>query len=248
MQEDLIKLGLTKNEARVYLSLLSIGETSVGNIINDLKFHRQIIYNALDSLEKKNMVIRSQRNEINHYKIADPKLIIENIIKKELIAKRLSENIEQEIKKTKKEHEINIYEKQETIQNFYIQKYKKMTKRGTFYVLSSLPEDFINLVGKDFFYDEYAKIRDTKKIKSKHIGIEKNREIFKSIKKEVGFIKREIRYVSNEILGPISLNIFDDSVVFINSKKEKFIIEIKNKEIRDSYKEHFDMLWKIAKK
>ena len=110
MKEDLKKLGLTDNEISVYLSLIKIGETSVGGIINDLKFHRQIIYNALDALEKKSMVSKTMKNKIYHFKINDPKIIIENLQKQELIAKRISKNIVEELKKSKYEHEINIYD------------------------------------------------------------------------------------------------------------------------------------------
>ena len=79
MQEDLKKLGLTDNEIKIYLSLLKIGETPVGGIINDLKIHRQTAYNALGSLEKRNMVIKTMKNKIYHFKIADPKIIVENL-------------------------------------------------------------------------------------------------------------------------------------------------------------------------
>ena len=38
MLQDLKELGFLPNEIKVYESLLGIGETTVGGIINDLKF------------------------------------------------------------------------------------------------------------------------------------------------------------------------------------------------------------------
>ncbi len=171
MKEDLLKMGLTKNEVSVYLSLLYIGETAVGEIIKDLKFHRQVIYNALDSLENKNMVIKTIKNSVNNYKIADPAMIVENIEKKELIAKRLSKNIKQEMKKGRKEHEIHVYEGRVKIRNFIMNKYKKLTIGSTFYALSNIPNGFVKMIGEDFFYNEHDKMRRKRKIKSKHLGM-----------------------------------------------------------------------------
>ncbi|MDD4290583.1 MAG: helix-turn-helix domain-containing protein, partial [Patescibacteria group bacterium] len=89
MLQDLKELGFTPNEIRIYESLLKIGETPVGGIINDLKIHRQIVYNALDTLEKRSMVTKTMKNRVYHFKITDPEIIVENIQKQELIAKRL---------------------------------------------------------------------------------------------------------------------------------------------------------------
>ncbi len=114
------------------------------------------------------------------------------------------------------------------------------------YVFSSLSEDFVDIFGEDFFYNEYSKMRQKRKIKSKNLEIDSNREEYAKMISSAKKTDREIKYLPDANLEPISINIFDDSVAFINYELEAFVIEIKNRELRNSYEKHFDMLWAIA--
>ena len=248
MREDLKKLGLTENEIKIYLSLLKIGETPVGGIINDLKVHRQIAYNALDSLEKRNMIVKIIKNKVYHFKIADPKIIVENLQKQELIAKRLSKNIEKEFKKSKHEHEINIYDGKERIRRFFIEKYKDCPIGLTIYISVGYGKKFEEILGKKFLYGEYEKIRTKRKIHSKHLTTESFRDDLEKIHEKLNKQSREVKYLPYNLTVPITTVLWDDSISYQSFFDDPFIIEIKNKNLRDSYLEHFNLLWKIAKK
>lgn len=248
MEEDLKKLGLTENEIKVYLSLLKVGETSVGGIINDLKIHRQIAYNALSSLESRNMVTKTVKNKIHHYKISDPKIILENLQKQELIAKRISKNIQAEMKKSKHEHEINIYEGSEQIHRFYLDKYKSLPSETTFYLMSPEVTRITKVLGDEFFYKKAEKIRTNKKIYSKNVMSYVFKEQFEKMSKRLNPELRETRYLPYKSATPVTTIIWPNSVCYQSLFTDAFIIEIKNQELRDSFIDHFDMLWQIAKK
>lgn len=248
MREDLKKLGLTENEITVYLSLLKVGETPVGGIVNDLKIHRQIAYNTLDSLEKRNMVIKIIKNKVYHFKIADPKIIVENLQKQELIAERLTKNIEQEFKKNKHEHQINIHNGRQKICRFFIEKYKHLPIGATIYILASLGKKFEEILGEKFLIEKYDKIRIKRKIHSKNLSSEMFRNELKEQKKILNTTIRKVKFLPYNFKNPITTVIWADSVSYQFFFGEPFIIEIKNKELRDSYLEHFNLLWKIAKK
>lgn len=247
MQEDLKKLGLTDNEIKVYLSLLKIGETSVGGIINDLKVHRQIAYNALDSLEKRNMVIKTMKNKIYHFKINDPKIIIENLQVQELIAERLSKNIENKIHEDQHKHEINVYEGREKIRSYFINKYKSAPYDSWIYVISIHTKNFEKLLGLNFISKKYHKIRAQRKIYSKNITTESFKEEFTEFNKNAPTGLRKIKYLPDGMINPISTTIWVDGISFLTFGDVPIMVEIKNKEFRESYLEHFNMLWKIAK-
>ena len=53
MQQTLERIGLSKNEAKVYLVLLELGLTSSKAIIEKTNLHRQIVYDTLDLLIEK---------------------------------------------------------------------------------------------------------------------------------------------------------------------------------------------------
>ncbi len=248
MREDLKKLGLTENEIKIYLSLLKIGETPVGGIINDLKWHRQIIYNALDSLEKRNMVTKTIKNKIYHFKIADPKIIVENLQKQELIAKRLSKNIAVELKKSRHEHEINIYDGREKIHRFFVNAFKGCPINSKIYILFGTAYKFGEILGEEFLYGEYERIRAQRKIYSKLLASELSRSEFNDFYKKINARTRETKYLPYKSLNPVTTLILPNSIAYEFFFEDPFIIEIKNKNLRDSYLEHFNLLWKIAKK
>jgi len=247
MEQDLKQLGLSQNEIKVYLSLMKIGETSVGGIINDLKIHRQIVYNALSELEGRNMVEKNMKNKIWHFKLSDPKILVENLQKQELIATRLSQNIEVELKKSRHEQEINIFAGPEKIRRFFLEKCKKMPIGSTLYLMSTEAKRFHEIMGEEFLTKTYDKIRQQRKIYSKNLTSESYREEIETINNNLNSELRENRFLPYELSNPVSTNIWEDSVHFQSFQGDPFIIEIINKDLRDSYLGHFNMLWKMAK-
>ena len=248
MREDLKKLGLTDNEIKVYLSLLSVGETPVGGIINDLKIHRQIAYNALDSLEQKNMVIKNMKNKVHHYRVSDPELILENIKKQELIASRLQKTIKQEMKKNRREHEVSVYNGLEQVKSFLLSGLKNGPDNGTMKGLYTLGLDYEKTIGSTYL-NKFEKIRIKKNIFTKHITSESAREDIKKTITKLTPSTRKCRFLTHDAPNPISTIIWDNAIYFQSFHSEiPFIIEIKNNRFFKTFDDHFEALWKIANK
>lgn len=83
MQKELIKLGLSLNEALIYSALLASGETPSGEIIKKIGKHRNIVYEALDSLKKKSLIKERIKKGKKYFKIDNPD-ILENQAKDQL--------------------------------------------------------------------------------------------------------------------------------------------------------------------
>ena len=248
MREDLKKLGLSFNEIKVYLSLLKVGETSVGGIIDDLKVHRQIVYNALNELEARGMVEKTVINKINNYKVSDPKILIENVNKQELIAKRLSKNIAKEMKKTRHEHEINVYDGEAKLRKYYLLKYKSMPPDSQLRAIAATGIKFEQTIGIKNL-KKFDKIRLKKNIINRHVSFKQYRKDINKSKEKLHQESRKVRYLPFESTNPITTIIWHDSVAYQSFFGESpFIIEIRNKQFRDSFKDHFEMLWKMAKR
>ena len=56
------------------------------------------------------------------------------------------------------------------------------------------------------------------------------------------------RYLPKMKDSPVSTNICGDEIVFILWSESPYLIKIKNKEIASSYKNYFELLWKMSKK
>lgn len=78
-EEILADIGFTKNEAKIYISLLKSGESSIGDISKNTCIHRRSVYDVIDRLVEKGLVFEIITRKENRYKPVDPLKLIEII-------------------------------------------------------------------------------------------------------------------------------------------------------------------------
>ncbi|MEK6818378.1 MAG: helix-turn-helix domain-containing protein, partial [Nanoarchaeota archaeon] len=104
------EVGLSKGEASVYLSLLKLGETKVGSIIEKSGMASSAVHNSVNSLVEKGLVSYIKKGKIKYYIAASPKQIIDFIdVKKQDFQKVLPE-LELQRQKIKNIQEAEIFE------------------------------------------------------------------------------------------------------------------------------------------
>src|SRR3989344_6145411 len=79
MHEKLIRVGLTKTEAKIYVMLLDITKAQAGVLSRKTGIHRRSMYDALDRLIEKGLVSYIVENGKRYYIAADPKRVQELI-------------------------------------------------------------------------------------------------------------------------------------------------------------------------
>ncbi len=77
------QLGLTKNEAKIYQTLLENGESSVGTIATEAAINRRNVYDTLNRLVEKGLIFEIRKHNENAYQAVDPKKLGEIIKEKE---------------------------------------------------------------------------------------------------------------------------------------------------------------------
>lgn len=243
MEEILKKLGLTYNEIRVYMTFLELGENTVGPIIKKLNIHRQIAYNALDSLMERNMVVKITKNNRNYYKIADPQNILENIKLKEQLAISIIPEISERMSGQRKGQEIKIYEGEKAYRDLVLKNEELMPAGSTTYVISGGSGRFFDLMKKTGALDKSNRIRTAKNIQTKILySHDMKKKLTEDLKKN-----RENRFLSHKISPPISIQLWHDSVNLISFGSDVFVIEIKNEDFYQAYLDYFNIFWAIAK-
>jgi len=90
-----------------------------------------------------------------------------------------------------------------------------------------------------FYFKWYDKGRIRKKIKARIISSEK-------FEKKIPL--SEIRILPAKYANPLAINIYKDKVAIILWKKNPISIVIKEKEIANSYKKYFELMWTAARK
>lgn len=80
-------LGLSPNEAKIYESLVEIGESGISQIAIDAKIHRRNAYDAIARLIDKGLVFEIFSSQENRYNAVDPDKLLELLAEKETILK-----------------------------------------------------------------------------------------------------------------------------------------------------------------
>lgn len=72
IEKDLTDLGLTPEEAKVYLAVLELGSSFVSAIARRAKVNRSTCYYTLDNLVKKGLVSSYQKGKVLHFTAEEP--------------------------------------------------------------------------------------------------------------------------------------------------------------------------------
>jgi hypothetical protein len=239
MLEDLLQLGFNKNEAMVYLTLVELGQSPAGAIIKKTSLHRNIVYETLDKLIAKKMVMEMTLKNIAVFSPTDPGRILE-IQKEKLsvaeeIVPRLSSmaNIKQEIV---------IYEGREGFQNFGINYVSRMKEGSTIYVLGAAGDLWYERMGVK--YNRYERIRKQKKIVMKMVEYHVSKlDKQKSDNHEF----YEVRVIPANLETPANVLILEDYIALQIFEEPMSVVEIKNASVAKAYLNYFNLLWAQGK-
>ena len=241
--KDLKALGLDTNESTVYLSLLKLGEVGASKIVFDTHFHGQTVYDALYSLESKNLVRHNLVKGRKKFLAQNPSILIDLIEKQKGIASQIVEKIEKRFTAIDVEN-IEIIKGRESFVLNEFKHLKELPQGSELLILGGTGDTFIKNFGKQF--NEYDYQRGKKQIKVRYIGSEKQREyLIDSQNKRNDF---EYRFLPDVFSGITNITIFKNYAVVIYLFDETVTtIKIGNKKITQSYIDFFETLWKLGK-
>ncbi len=246
IQEILTKIGLSENEAKVFLVLLQLGRGSVTQITRKAGLNRTTGYDILDNLVTKGLASISGKEPKQEYIAESPDKIIF------LLEKEMSEKTEQ-LKKIKSimpeikslhnvagRPKVRFYEGVQGLKDVYED---TLTSHEPIRAYASVENMHNGLPG---YFPEYYKRRAGAGIAIRAIvpdtGTGRERKSFdQSEMRETALVPKDKFNFSPEI------NIYDDKVM-IASWKEKLGIIIQSKEISDAMKTIYELAWAESKK
>lgn len=247
-EKSLEKIGLTKNETKVYLALLKIGTSKVGEILKESKLNSGKIYEVINSLEQKGLVSESTINNVKHFTATSPKRLLDYIEdkKKELaeetsLVKSLLPSLEN--LSEKKQNKIKVltyigFEGLKTAVDEAIDSMKQGEEICAMSVTHKKEKKF-----NDFWINLNNK-RIAKKIRFRPIFSEKQSDFYKIFKK---MPLTSIRVFDLFPQSPIS--IYGKDKVLINLYEEPAItLLIYSEKIANTFKKIFEEIWKMSKK
>ena len=244
MEEILESIGLTKSEVKVYLSLLELGSSSVGKIIEKSKVTSSKIYELLDKLIQKGLVSSVIKKGVKYFEAAPLSRILDYLNEKESQLKNQINSIknilpELELKQklSKEVSEISVYKSMkgvETIFSIILNSLKKGDEYYVFGARSGATE------AQRIFLLKYHDKRTAKGIRLKILFSKDLQNIAKPYEQ---MKLTETRYMDSQLMSPTQTMIVKDKTIIILWKENPMGIIIENKEIAESYKKYFWFLW-----
>lgn len=248
IETALEKIGLTKGEIKVYIALLELGSTSVGEIIKKSGVSGSKTYEVLDKLISKGLASFITRNEVKYFEAASPNRILDYLEEKEKdIEKEKTEIIKlipELILKTKhaQKGEAKIYTGFEGAKAVW-EEVINDCKKGDEILNWGLTEQPASW---ESYFNEREKFRDKKGIKMKQIINEEYLSLYKARK---NLPNTEFRFFSKEFGMPTTLVVWKNKVaLYVITKENPLTILIESEATANSFRQHFDILWKNAKK
>lgn len=89
IKEELTNLGLSPEEAKVYLSILELGGSYASNISKKAQVNRATCYHTLSNLKAKGLINSYNKNKITWFNAENPKKLIKSQQEKLEIANNL---------------------------------------------------------------------------------------------------------------------------------------------------------------
>ncbi len=249
MQEILEKAGLSRNEARVYLTLLDLGTTSSKPIIEKTGLHRQSVYDALDLLIEKGLVSFVVQANIKRFRASDPKAFLDYFDKKDSEIKeqkqefmKILPNLSAKRDLSSEKQETTVYSGNKGIKSLLDDMLNQENEILTIGASEIEAEAFQHHL--QFNIPKFHRLREKKKISYRILLSEELRQRANKLNK---LKNTEARILPKEFTSNSSTNIYGDKTSIIMWGSQPFGVLIKSKEIADAQRRHFNLLWKMAK-
>jgi sugar-specific transcriptional regulator TrmB len=237
------KLGLSKNEGKIYEVLLTFGEQSVGTISEKSGVHRRNIYDSLNRLMEKGLATEIIESGENRYQASEPKKLSEDLAGKF----EMLDNVMPELNKlyfsTPTEYRVHTYKGAEGWKQYM----RDVLKTGEDFYSIGAEGAWLDERVKSFFPGFLEQIRK-KKIKMHHLFDYDVRENDHPIIRMVG---EDYRFIPKKYSTNSGIDVFGDRVNIMHNQylgqvgnpEEIMFTVIVNKNLADSYRTWFKFMW-----
>lgn len=245
IKETLLSVGLNEKEAETYLANLELGKDTAYNIAQKSGIKRPTTYVILESLLKKGLVNTIKSSRAVYFEPVHPKKILDDFQQKENRFRKILPELKGIYEAQPFKPKVQLLEGAQGMSNIY-QEIIRHLKTGKELLCIGLAEHFYR-DGEEFGGILKKWIRETAKREAKV------REIISKGKFENKYV-REIQSLGNQNHQikrcPEEFPIITDTLIFGNkmalfsTRKNYFVILIESREMVQSYKNIFEIMWK----
>jgi len=243
--EVLKRFGLSEKEARVYILLLELGSSKAGVIMEKLSLYSKTAYEIINKLIGKGLVGYNLKGNIKYYNAVDPEKFLgliqekqENLVntKNDLI--KILPALKQKKEFSEEEQEVNTFVGKKAMKSIF----NDSLKENNEILIFGGGGKFKESLGP--YSELWHKQRVKKNIKVKLLWSQELRKK-KSYLKNYKYL--EVKFLPKEFDNPAPAIIYNNKVAITIWTERPIATLIKSKEVAESYRSYFNLLWKIAK-
>lgn len=235
------EIGLSPNEAKMYETMLSEGEMTVGEVALKSKIHRRNVYDAMNRLIEKGLVFQVLGTGENHYRPVDPAKLMELVDEKRVKLEGVLPRLEVLFKARPEQEASYIYKGIEGFKNYLRD-------------ILSVREDVCFIGAKGAWFDPRLQpflsrfLVDAKKrgVKYRHIFDHEVRQCESTVLKAVG---KPYKFFPKKYSTSSMVDVFGDRVVLFTGAglttidDDITIFVIVSRPMADSYRTWFQFMW-----
>lgn len=237
MDTNILKeVGLSEGEIQVYLMLLKTGPSFVAKISQTTGLHRTNIYDTLEKLKEKGFVSFYGKEGKTYFKAAHPSKILDFIKEKQENIQNLLPELIDLTKLPKEETEVEVFKG-----NHALKQWLKdvLDEKADFFGIGINEKFLFDTI--PYYFQHYIK-------EMEKIGFNEKLLVVEGSKHFTGSPRSEYKFIPKEYFPPTTTGIYANKVAIVINHPIPILIIIKNKQVADSYKKYFDLLWQIGKK
>lgn len=235
LEIQLGKLGLGKNEIKVYLALFELGKCKAKKIIDHTGLHRNLVYTALEDLVSRGLVSKVEKQNVLHFEANNPKALLELIN----LQKSIAEDAIEELKKKQNDQpkEIVVYEGDDGIKRSR-NKTLSYPAGETLYVIgskaSSTPE-------MEIYWRKFHREREKKKINFKIMYERGVSSADMDWRNQLEL--SEAKYLPFQIDLPVWFAFISDYLEIGIPGSDPLTFSMRNKQVAGAFQKFFDFFW-----
>jgi len=236
MKTDILSdIGLSNAEIKVYLSLLELGLSSAGPIIEKSGLQSSVVHMTLKRLLSKGFISSIKIGKKNNYQATNPTHISDYILQKKQDFELLLPELLAKQQFVREKSDVLVFTGNRGMKELFMQLLERNTQK--YYVLGASKKSMV--LGETWWLN-YDCIR-SKKVKE--IKLIFNRSLQEWNKNA----NLQIRYLQSGFEPLTEIVITDAAIGIIIWSEKPTGLLLENHLVADSYKRYFHMLWKQSK-
>ena len=234
------ELGLTGTEIKVYVSLLELGSSSAGYILEKSKLPNSTVHRDLNSLIEKGLISFVREGKRKVYQSTNPENFVSFIDDKKRRFLEILPELKQKQGSLNKEELAGVYKGVKGIKEVYSM---MINSGGKEYNTFGGGEVTSKVMGWDWWANLHKR-RIENKLASRQVFDLTVKDGGKELSKNK---LTNIRYIDEKFASFQETVICGDYVAISIFSENPYAFLIKDKNVADSYRKYFELLWKTAK-